>query len=112
MTAESTENSRELCNLHALSSSSQEDLAAHYIVQLLDDFIHDGPNGTHQCLVFELLGPSAVFVIEDYHGTGEKLEPEVILRMSQQLLQATTFIHGAGLAHGGTSWCNSSIPHM
>ncbi|KAL5354256.1 hypothetical protein ACLOAV_000344 [Pseudogymnoascus australis] len=103
MTAESTEKSRELCNLQALSSSSQEDLAAHYIVQLLDEFTHDGPNGTHQCLVFELLGPSVVFVIEDYHATGEKLEPEVILRMTQQLLQATTFIHGAGLAHGDIS---------
>lgn len=103
MTDESAEKSQELCNLHALSNSSQDGLAAHYIVQLLDEFSHQGPNGTHQCLVFELLGPSVAFVLEDYSISEEELEPEVILRMSKQLLHATSFIHGAGLAHGGTA---------
>ncbi|OBT63363.1 hypothetical protein VE03_07236 [Pseudogymnoascus sp. 23342-1-I1] len=100
MSAESTEKSREICNLLALSNSSQEGLAAHYIVQLLDEFTHDGPNGTHECLVFELLGPTVAFIVEEFHATSEKLEPEVILRMSGQLLQATAFIHGARLVHG------------
>ncbi|KFY92653.1 hypothetical protein V500_04103 [Pseudogymnoascus sp. VKM F-4518 (FW-2643)] len=103
MTAESAEKSQELCNLHALSNLSQDGLAAHYIVQLLDKFSHQGPNGTHQCLVFELLGPSVAYMIEDYYLDGVKLEPECILRISEQLLQATSFIHGAGLAHGDIS---------
>ena len=33
------------------------DLDSEYIVQLLGDFLHEGPNGCHQCLVIELLGP-------------------------------------------------------
>ena len=101
MTAKSAEKSQELCNLHALSNSSQDGLASHYIVQLLHEFTHDGPNGTHHCLVFELLGPTAAYILEDYYRGDDKLEPDIILRMSEQLLQATTFIHRAGLAHGG-----------
>lgn len=107
MTAESGYRSRESLNLQTLSRSSQENLAAHYIVQLLDEFTHGGPNGTHRCLVFEFLGPSAALVIEDFYRSDEKFEPEVILMVSEQLLQATTFIYGAGLAHGGTAVAKS-----
>ena len=32
---------------------------------------------------------------------GGVLEPETILRMSKQLLQAITFLHEIGYAHGG-----------
>lgn len=103
MTDESAEKSQELRNLHALSNSSQDGLVAHYIVQLLDEFSHQGPNGTHQCLVFELLGPTVAYIVEDFYANDEKLEPETILRISEQLLQATAFIHRAGLAHGGTA---------
>ncbi|OBT93442.2 hypothetical protein VE01_08681 [Pseudogymnoascus verrucosus] len=103
LTAESGDKSRELVNLHTLSSSSQEGLAARYIVRLLDEFTHNGPNGTHKCLVFELLGPTVVRIVEDFYGNDEKLEPETILRISEQLLQATAFIHRAGLAHGDIS---------
>ena len=99
MTADHTNNSRELGNLRYLAGHSQ-------IVQLLDDFIHQGPNGTHQCLVFELLGPTIDFIIADIYGlTGsveDGLEPETILRLSEQLLQALELIHEADYAHGGT----------
>jgi serine/threonine-protein kinase SRPK3 len=99
MTADHTNNSRELGNLRYLAGCSQ-------IVQLLDDFIHQGPNGTHQCLVFELLGPTIDFIIADIYGpTGsveDGLEPKTILRLSEQLLQALALIHEAGYAHGGT----------
>jgi serine/threonine-protein kinase SRPK3 len=75
--------------------------AAHRIAQLLDCFIHQGPNGCHQCLVFELLGPSVDAVVADYHMGGDRLEPPTILRITRQLLQAIASIHAAGYAHGG-----------
>lgn len=75
--------SRELQNWKLLERHS---LSAHYIVQLLDSFTHEGPNGVHPGLVFELLGP-----------------PDIILRMSTQLLEAVRFIHSAGMCHGGQS---------
>lgn len=72
-----------------------------YIVKLLDDFLHTGPNGTHQCLVFELLGPSVDMVLQDYHISGDQLEPDTILRLSEQLLEGISAIHESGLGHGG-----------
>lgn len=36
-----------------------------HIVRLLDNFEHPGPNGTHNCLVLELLGPSVATVTEE-----------------------------------------------
>jgi serine/threonine-protein kinase SRPK3 len=35
-------------------------------MQLLDHFDHTGPNGTHRCLVLELLGPSVLSEAESY----------------------------------------------
>jgi len=78
--------------------------AARQIVQLLDYFVHHGPNGSHQCLVFELLGPSVDFVVGDYHMGGDHLEAATILRITRQLLKAIASIHAAGYAHGGLFW--------
>ena len=64
MTADS-QVSRELQNLRHLEKHSQGSLSSNYIVQLLDSFMHEGPNGDHQCLVFELLGPSVDKVLAD-----------------------------------------------
>ena len=61
-----------------LAALSQGSLRSTYIVHLLDDFLHQGPNGSHQCLVFELLGPSVDAVVADYGEFGDRLEPETI----------------------------------
>lgn len=100
MTANSP-TSRELQNLNLLQRHSQGSLSSNYIVQLLDSFVQEGPNGVHQCLVFELLGPSVDRVLADYHESRDELCPETILRMSTQLLKAVNFIHNAGMCHGG-----------
>lgn len=60
--------SRELRNLRFLEKHSQGSLSSSYIVHLLDSFTHEGPNGVHHCLVFELLDPSVDKVLADYHG--------------------------------------------
>lgn len=77
----------------------QEGPRAH--VQLLDSFSHEGPNGRHNCLVTELLGPSLGSVCSLYALLGQTIRPETIMRASRQLLHAVDFIHRAGLAHGG-----------
>ena len=51
--------------LEALSYGSPSDSGRENIIQLLDDFEHEGPNGTYQCLVFELLGPSVLSEAEE-----------------------------------------------
>ena len=101
MTADSTVHSRELSTVRSLMTHSHGSLCSKFFVQLLDDFVHKGPNGSHQCLVFELLGPTFDHVIADYSETNERLEPEIILKLSEQLLQAVGYLHKAGYVHGG-----------
>ena len=100
LTANSTEHSHELSTLQFLATHSQGSICKS-VVQLLDEFLHLGPNGTHQCLVFELLGPTLDIVVSDYHTGRETLEPETIIRLSEQLLQAIAILHKVGYIHGG-----------
>lgn len=102
MTADMTNKSRELHNLQTLAEHSKGSPGAERIVQLLDNFLLDGPNGCHQCLVFELLGPTVYKIVTDYAEDGDRLDVESIIKISTQLLQGVAFMHGAGYAHGGT----------
>jgi serine/threonine-protein kinase SRPK3 len=56
--------------------------------------------------VFELLGPTVDAVVREIYEGEDVLEPETILRMSEQLLQAINFIHEVGYAHGGMVGCS------
>ena len=71
------------------------------IVNLLDHFIHKGPNGSHECLVFELLGPSVNAIIKEYQSKELEFRPQIILEMTARLLQAIAFMHRFHYAHGG-----------
>lgn len=75
-------------------------------VRLLDCFVHEGPNGKHNCLVTELLGPALRNVMALYKEMDLVLRPDTILRSSQQLFEAIGFAHQAGLAHGDVSAAN------
>ncbi|KAI9654945.1 MAG: hypothetical protein M1821_005698 [Bathelium mastoideum] len=57
--------------------------------------------------VFELLGPSLIRVSADYGRHGERLKPEIILKITKQLLQAVASLHRAGYAHGNVSGVNT-----
>ncbi|PLB51473.1 kinase-like protein [Aspergillus steynii IBT 23096] len=98
--------SRELQNFKYIERHSEGNLSSNYIVQLLDSFTHEGPNGVHLCLVFKLLGPSVDKVLEDYHEGNDKLCPDTVLKMSTQLLRAVQFIHSSGMCHGDISGRN------
>ena len=106
MTADATSSSHELDILRSLAKRCNGSLSSWYIVQLLDDFLHQGPNGTHQCFVFELLGPTLDTITSDYSDCNDpelRLEPDTILRLSEQLLDAIAFVHNAGYGLGGTT---------
>lgn len=77
-------------------------------MRLLDGFYHTGPNGRHQCLVVELLGPSLDNVIgSSFPLNGEPrtaddgMDPDVIFRVSRQLLVSLSILHEKNIAHGG-----------
>ncbi|PQE05326.1 serine threonine kinase AGC family protein [Rutstroemia sp. NJR-2017a BVV2] len=77
-------------------------------LRLLDTFHHEGPNSIHSCLVMELLGPSLSSVLRiNCWDDGEFLDPNTILRSSQQLLEGIQFAHDAGISHGDI--CSANI---
>ena len=96
ITVDSSEHSGEPRAIQSL----QEKRASNNIVKLFDSFIHQGPNGSHKCFVFELLGPTLDTVVDEYGKLGDCLEPEFILKITKQLLQAVACLHKARYAHG------------
>ncbi|KAF7328011.1 Protein kinase [Mycena kentingensis (nom. inval.)] len=43
---------------HLTATHDPMEDGSQHVVQILDHFVHEGPNGRHQCLVQEVLGPS------------------------------------------------------
>ena len=101
---------RELQSLQSLAKASTSSLAFEHIVELRDDFVHKGPNGSHQCLVFELLGPTLETEIKREKSAEMRIDPDTVIRISIQILKALTFMHKAGYAHGGTDHLHSTYP--
>jgi serine/threonine protein kinase len=59
--------------------------------------------------VFELLGPTVARILGEYNEADETIEPRIILRISEQLLEAIKFIHDAGMGHGDISGNNAAF---
>lgn len=80
---------------------------AQYITRLLDEFDHQGPNGTHKCLVIEPMGPSVNTMVEELpqfkprkRGMKIRYPPQMAKSILKQSLQALAFLHEHGIAHG------------
>ena len=69
------------------------------IIQYLDDFWIQSPNGFHLCLVMEVTGPSIYLYVESlWNG---KLDVETAIDLSRQCVKALIALHNLGYAHGG-----------
>ena len=71
---------------------------------MLDDFIIEGPNGTHLCYVSQPGGPK-LFARSDSPGKiagTRRLRAPPARRISQQLAKAVSMMHDVGLVDGGT----------
>lgn len=69
--------------------------------RLLDAFKLVGPNGSHNCLVTEVVGPSLSRVLRACDAFNEVLRPDTVLRTTKRLLSGIDFAHSAGVIHGG-----------
>ena len=69
---------------------------------LMDYFTIQGPNGKHDCLAYEVLGPSVARVLGD--STGAETIAYLTLRSARkiiyQALLGLDYIHSVGLVHG------------
>lgn len=64
LVSELWDGSHEVRILEHLSHGPASHPGQKHIIELLDQFKHEGPNSTHPCLVFEPLGPSVIRVID------------------------------------------------
>lgn len=69
-----------------------------YVVQILNSFVHLGPNGKHVCMVFEVLGVNLLEIIKQYNYKGI---PIPICRViSRQVLMGLDYMHRiCGIIH-------------
>jgi hypothetical protein len=78
-----------------------------------DFFIHGGSNGAHQCLIFDLLGPSLRKIIGSYgYEDGETLEPDVLLRISEQLLEALACLNDVNQGFQHPTFLAQFLPRL
>ena len=69
-----------------------------FVSSPLDHFWFDGPNGSHICLVFQVLGPSMARL----SCLECRLRKGVDRRTSWQVTQGLAYLHSLGICHGGT----------
>lgn len=68
------------------------------VVGLLDSFKQVGPNGTHVCMVFEVLGENLLGLIKRYHHKG--IPSELVKQITKQVLLGLDYLHReCGIIH-------------
>lgn len=73
-----------------------------HVMRMVDDFSLEGPNGTHLCLVLELLGPSLPDTIDACFSDG-RLPGTLAKTIAKQVVSGVQFLHQEGIGHGGRS---------
>ncbi|RKP06494.1 kinase-like domain-containing protein [Thamnocephalis sphaerospora] len=69
-----------------------------HVVQLLDHFRHQGPNGEHVCMVFEVLGENLLSLIKKYKHRG--IPEPVVKQIMRQVLMGLDYLHReCGIIH-------------
>ncbi|KAE9391559.1 kinase-like protein [Gymnopus androsaceus JB14] len=88
---------------HVRAQSSQSpddnDEGNNHVVQIFDVFTHQGPNGTHLCIVTEILGPNLAealmcMYVDDSAPTG------VAKRLAAQVAYGLRYLHKHRIVHG------------
>lgn len=69
-----------------------------HCVSLLDHFKHKGPNGSHVCMVFEVLGENLLGLIKRYQHRG--VPPHIVQQIAKQVLIGLDYMHReCGIIH-------------
>ena len=71
-----------------------------HLMTMTDSFQISGPNGTHECLVLELLGPSVAGYLDA--RSMERLPGTLAKTIAKQALLGLCFLHERRIAHAGT----------
>ncbi|KAF8485404.1 kinase-like domain-containing protein [Gautieria morchelliformis] len=72
-----------------------------FLVEYLDDFKVEGPNGTHQCIVTEVLGPSIDGDDDlDEIYDDEQYPIDIAKNLVAQVMRGVAYLHSCGVVHG------------
>jgi len=74
---------------------------SHQVVQLPDYFEHTGPNGTHLCLVLELMWGDIISLFRGYRNSGPESTLPLVKVVARQLLQGLEHLEACGVIHNG-----------
>ncbi|KAI8936748.1 hypothetical protein NX059_007135 [Plenodomus lindquistii] len=96
--SEGVEDNRELDTLTAIAAITTDEQDDH-VMRMQGHFTTEGPNGTHSCIVLEMLGPSVADYL-DSRFAGERLPANTAKTIAKQALRALCSLHDAGIAHG------------
>lgn len=107
MIASAKSSETELSILEKLSTTALTDPDSRHVTVILDEFQHEGPNGKHQCLVFEAMGATAASLVEELpenkpkmYGKVERYPKWVAQRLLLHVLRGLAYLHRNGVAHG------------
>lgn len=86
--------------LQLLAADNSQHPGKQHVVSLLDHFTHEGPNGTHACFVFPVLGPT---FRDKCHAHCGRFPAEFSRKMCYQMSEGLAYLHSSGVVHGGLS---------
>jgi len=89
---------------HCLASRSGTHPGSDRVIALLDHFQVQGPNGEHDVLVLQVVGPHLEDMLDE--------EPTVIQQaakpLARQIALGISFLHDSGVVHAGLSTAPSA----
>ncbi|KAF9003318.1 kinase-like domain-containing protein [Cyathus striatus] len=72
-----------------------------HVVRIFDTFTIQGPNGTHHCIVTELLGIDLSDDVGWFYGEDvEYFPPDVAKKIAAQVALGVAYLHKCGIIHG------------
>lgn len=104
LTAESSERNQEVRIHTYLHEKCSDTLEATRVAAPMEWFEFNGPNGSHLCLVFEVLGPSIGSLRE--FSNEFKVRPEKIRVLARQLIEGLIQLHKNGVVLSDVSAYN------
>jgi serine/threonine-protein kinase SRPK3 len=94
-----TETARdEIKLLERVTKTDPTSLGAQYVTAIVDHFMVNGPNGTHVCMTFEVLGENLLSLIKRYRNRGVPIH--LVKAISKQMLLGLDYLHRiCGIIH-------------
>lgn len=77
--------------LQRVVNSSEKHAGRCHVVGLVDNFKHSGPNGSHVCMVFEVLGENLLGLIKRYQHRG--VPQHIVKQIAKQVLLGLDYLH-------------------